>query len=191
MKNLLLLLVLANVLYFLWGLYQEDEPPVGTAVIDEAELGPPIEVIASRDGANSTSVGAVLGSGSAADLTAVMGRSCVTIGPFTDQNAADSADLNFSRQGMKTSVRSTRAEMFVGHWVQIRDIADTATANRMLNTLTEGGLTDARVFFSRNRCPLLPDMPGIRFRILQNRFGTGHNHPVTLYSQARSSRNNR
>ena len=143
MKNLLLLLVLANVLYFLWGLYQEDEPPAGTAVIDEAELGPPIEVFARRDGGASTSVGAVLGSGSPADLTAVMGRSCVTIGPFTDQNAADSADLDFSGQGMKTSVRSTRAEMFVGHWVQIRDIADTATANQMLNTLTEGGLTDA------------------------------------------------
>ena len=33
--------------------------------------------------------------------------------------------------------------MFVGHWVQIRNVADDATANKMLNTLSGGGLTDA------------------------------------------------
>lgn len=33
--------------------------------------------------------------------------------------------------------------MFVGHWVQIRNVADSATANRMLSKLSEGGLTDA------------------------------------------------
>ena len=33
--------------------------------------------------------------------------------------------------------------MFVGHWVQIRNVADDATANKMLSTLSGGGLTDA------------------------------------------------
>ncbi|MGI9234612.1 MAG: hypothetical protein ACR2RD_13335 [Woeseiaceae bacterium] len=143
MKNLLMLLLLANVLYFLWGLYQPDEPGAGVAIISEDELGPPIEGMAGRNGDGIASVGAVLGSGTSSDLKAVVGRSCVTIGPFKVRNDADSAELNFSAKGMKTKVRSTQAQMFVGHWVQIRNVADDVTANKMLSALTDGGLTDA------------------------------------------------
>ena len=143
MKNLLLLLLLANILYFLWGLYQENEPKAGVAIIDEAELGPPMDVKASRDSAEVASVGAALGSGAATDLKAVIGRSCVTIGPFKVQNDAESAELSHRSEGMKTNVRSEQAQMFVGHWVQIRNVADNATANEMLSILSDGGLTDA------------------------------------------------
>lgn len=143
MKNLLLLLLLANVLYFLWGLYQQDAPKAGVAIISEAELGPAMDVTANRDRDDIASVGAVLGSGASADLTAVVGRSCVTIGPFKARNDADSAELNFTNRGMKASVRSEQAESVIGHWVQIRNIPDNATANRMLETLSQGGLTDA------------------------------------------------
>lgn len=143
MKNLLLLLLLANVLYFLWGLYQDDEPRAGVAIITEAELGPSMDVTASRDRDDVASVGAVLGSGSSNDLNAIIGRSCVTIGPFKVRSDADTAELGSKSEGMKTNVRSEQAETFVGHWVQIRNISDDATANRMLSTLGEGGLADA------------------------------------------------
>lgn len=143
MKNLLLLLLLANILYFLWGLYHGGDSTAGVAIIDEAQLGPPMDVTANRDSADIASVGAVLGSGNSTDLNAVIGRSCATIGPFSERNDADSADLDFSSQGMRTRVRSTRTESVVGHWVQIRNVADNATANRMLEVLNEGGLTDA------------------------------------------------
>lgn len=143
MKNLLLLLLLANILYFLWGLYQQDEPNAGVAIVKEGELGPPMDVIASRDRDDAASVGAVLGSGTSSDIRAVIGRSCVTLGPFKVRNDADTAELGYKSEGMKTAVRSGQAETFVGHWVQIRNIADDATANRMLSTLSGGGLTDA------------------------------------------------
>lgn len=143
MKNLLLLLLLANILYFMWGLYQQEEPKAGVAIINEAELGPPMNVTANRNRDDVASVGAVLGSGSTTDLKAVIGRSCVTIGPFKVRNDADTAELKYVNEGMKTSVRSAQAQMFVGHWVQIRNVADNAAANKMLETLTEGGLTDA------------------------------------------------
>ncbi len=143
MKNLLLLLLLANILYFLWGLYHQDEPQTGVAIIREADLGPPMDVTASRSRDDVESVGAVLGFGTASDLRVAVGRSCVTIGPFKVRDDADSAELIFRNQGMKTTVRSTEKEMFVGHWVQIRNVADTSTANKMLNKLNKGGLTDA------------------------------------------------
>ncbi len=143
MKNLLLILLLANILYLMWGMFTEAPPQPGVAVVEPSELGPPLDVTTGRDSEAVASVGAVLGSGEPSDLEAVVGRSCVTIGPFKVQTDADSAELAYSQEGMKTAVRSTRGQIFVGHWVQIRNIDSEAEANTMLAALTEGGLTDA------------------------------------------------
>ena len=143
MKNLLLLLLLANILYFMWGMFTEKPSQPGVAVVDASDLGPPLEVRTGRDSEAIASVGAVLGSGEPSDLEAVVGRSCVTIGPFKVKTDAESAGLEYSQEGMNSSVRSTRGQIFVGHWVQIRNVESEAEANRMLATLTEGGLTDA------------------------------------------------
>ena len=143
MKNLLLLLLLANILYFMWGAFTEKPEEPGTAIVEESELGPPLEVTTGRDSEAVASVGAVLGSGEPSDLEAVVGRSCVTIGPFKVKTDADSAGLEYSQEGMNASVRSTRGQIFVGHWVQIRNVESEMQANEMLATLTEGGLTDA------------------------------------------------
>jgi hypothetical protein len=40
-------------------------------------------------------------------------------------------------------MRSEQGQIFVGHWVQIRDVANEATAKDMLEKLTAGGLNDA------------------------------------------------
>ncbi len=143
MKNLLLLLLLANILYFMWGAFTEKPEEPGTAIVRESELGPPLEVTTDRDSGSIASVGAVLGSGEPSDLEAVVGRSCVTIGPFKVKTDADSAGLEYSQGGMNSSVRSTRGQIFVGHWVQIRNVESETVANEMLATLSEGGLTDA------------------------------------------------
>jgi hypothetical protein len=143
MKNLLLLLVLANILYFMWGMFASGDPQPGIAIVEEADLGPPLDVTTGRDSDVVASVGAVLGSGEPSDLEAVVGRSCVTIGPFKVSEAADSAVLEYSNEGMKTALRSAQGQIFVGHWVQIRNVADEATAKNMLAKLSNSGLTDA------------------------------------------------
>ena len=143
MKNLLLLLVLANILYFMWGMFATEEAQPGVAVVEESDLGPQMQVTAGQDSNAVASVGAVLGSGQPSDLEAVVGRSCVTIGPFKVSGDADSAVLEYSNEGMKTALRPEQGQIFVGHWVQVRDVADEATANDMLEKLTAGGLNDA------------------------------------------------
>lgn len=143
MKNLLLILILANVLYFMWGQFAVDEPQRGVVVINESDLGPPLDVTAERDSETVASVGAVLGSGEASALEAIVGRSCVTIGPFKEDTDADSAVLVYHSEGMRTGLRSARATVFVGHWVQIRNVANEAVAREILQKLTAGGLTDA------------------------------------------------
>jgi len=148
MKNLLLLLVLANILYFVWGWFVEEPPQPGVALVDESELGPALAVTADRSAEAVASVGAVLGSGEPSDLEAVVGRSCVTIGPFRASEDADSAQTLYSGKGMRAQVRSGVGQIFVGHWVQIRNIENRDTGNATLAKLQKGGLGDAYLWDS-------------------------------------------
>jgi len=143
MKNILLALLVANILYFVWGMLEDEESQPGVDIVEESELGPPLNVTANQDSDAVASVGAVLGSGGPSALEAVVGRSCVSIGPFTDSTDAESAVMAYSSEGMKTFLRRKRDFIFVGHWVQIRDVPDDAAAAAMLSTLRAGGLTDA------------------------------------------------
>ena len=143
MKNILLILLLANILYFMWGVFTEEELQPGVAVVEESDLGPPLDVTTSQDSDTVASVGAVLGSGEPSALEAVVGRSCVTIGPFKENEDADSAASKYANEGMKSAIRPTRGQVFVGHWVWIRNIADEATGKEVLTQLNAGGLHDA------------------------------------------------
>ena len=143
MRNLLLLLVLANILYFMWGRFVEAPEEPGIVVVDESDLGPPLDVSTTAVAEAAASVGAVLGSGQPSDLAAVVGRSCVSIGPFKTNDEADSAFNQFDQEGLRASLRATEGQIFVGHWVQIRNISDRDAGNAMLAKLRDGGLGDA------------------------------------------------
>ncbi|RLA29855.1 MAG: hypothetical protein DRR11_14650 [Gammaproteobacteria bacterium] len=143
MRNLLLLLLLANILYYMWGRFVDDPDETGVVVVSESELGPPLNVSGMVVAEAATSVGAVLGSGKPSDLAALVGRSCVTIGPFKSNTDADGALADYESEGMRASVRTTQGQVFVGHWVQIRNIPDRDAGNAMLDKLKAGGLGDA------------------------------------------------
>ncbi len=143
MKNLLLLLLLANILYFIWGQFVDTPVETGVVVVNESELGPPLEISRTRIAEAAASVGAVLGTGRPSDLAAIVGRSCVTLGPFTTATLANGALAEYENQGMQASIRTTRGQIFVGHWVQIRNIENRETGHSMLNKLKKGGLVDA------------------------------------------------
>ncbi len=143
MRNILLALLVANILYFMWGRFVEAPPEYGVAEVNEVDLGPPLELSDAEQSAAATSVGAVLGSGRPSDLAAVVGRSCVTVGPFRESNEAHDALSGFEADGMRARIRKTQGQVFVGHWVQIRNIPDRASGNEMIAKLQEGGLGDA------------------------------------------------
>ena len=143
MKNLLMLLALANILYFMWGRFVESPGEAGVVVVNESELGPPLTVTRSNVDEAATSAGAVAGTGKPAELAAVFGRSCVTIGPFKTATDAEAAMAGFDSEGMRTSMRTTEGQLFVGHWVQIRNIPSREAGNTMLAKLRDGGLGDA------------------------------------------------
>jgi len=142
MRNLLMLLVLANVLYFLWDRFVAVPDQSGVAVVDESQLGPPLAVSKTTVAEAATSVGAVLGSGKPSELAAVVGRSCVSIF-FKTTSDADGAIAAYESEGMRASLRSTQGQVFVGNWVLIRKIPDRETGNAIIEKLQAGGITDA------------------------------------------------
>lgn len=143
MKNLLLLLLLANILYFVWGMFGHSDGEPGVAIVDESALGPPLNATANRDADATASVGAVLGSGEPSDLEALVGRSCVTIGPFRAGEDAERAAMEYAGQGMRTSQRSGQGQVFIGHSVKVVDVPSRDEGRTMLNKLHGGGLGDA------------------------------------------------
>lgn len=164
MKNLLLILLLANILYFLWGLFNEREELPGVAVIDEAVLGPSLavsstpaaDVVADDETAQDEVIPrdeetapddepALAEAPEPIELAAVIGRSCVTVGPFRVGDDAESAQTEIAGDGMQAKLRSVQGQIFVGHWVQIRNIADRNGGNTMLARLRDGGITDAYI----------------------------------------------
>jgi len=143
MKNFLLMLLLANILYFVWGTTSEKPSQPGIDFVTEADLGPPLNVTTERDRDTVASVGAVLGSGEPSALQAVVGRACVSIGPFATASDAEMAVNEYSDEGMRTVLRETQGDIFVGHWVRIINVADDAEAISLIALLAEGGLGDA------------------------------------------------
>lgn len=143
MKNLLLLLLLANILYFMWGMFADNGAEPGIAIVDESALGPPLNATANRDAGAAASVGAVLGSGEPSDLAAVVGRSCVTIGPFRSTEDADRAKMEYAGEGMRAASRSGQGQIFIGHSVSVQNVPTREEGRKMLSRLHEGGLGDA------------------------------------------------
>ena len=142
MKNLLLILLLANVLYFLWGLKSDSDRERGVALVDESDLGPSLSLARRPDAASTGGAGAMAGE-IATGYQLIVGQSCVTIGPFRNPDDADSAQTRYAAEGMRTNIRSGQGEFFVGHWVQIRNVPSREESNRMLAVLKQGGLADA------------------------------------------------
>lgn len=142
MKNFLLIFLLANILYFMWGYFVDEESEPGVAVVEESDLGPPLDVSVGWDSDSIVSVGAALGSEESSALEALFSHSCVTIGPFKEDANADSVVLEYANEGMKSVLRSARAQVFVGHWVWIRNIEDETVAGTVLQKLKDGGLND-------------------------------------------------
>jgi hypothetical protein len=144
-----MLLVLANVLYFLWDRFVAQPDESGVAIVDESDLGPPLAISKNTVAEAATSVGAVLGSGQPSDLAAVVGRSCVSIF-FKTNSEADRAIAALESEGMRASLRSTQGQVFVGNWVQIRNIPDLKAGAGMIDKLKRGGIADAYLMDDEN-----------------------------------------
>ena len=143
MKNLLLIFLLANILYFMWSAFTEEGRRPGEAIVAESDLGTPLEIVTAAKPAESRNADPAQQPAQTTALTQNPGRSCVTVGPFRELTEAEGIATQYAGDGMRAAHRTAEIDVFVGHWVQIRDVEDPATVRDMLQKLHANGLAES------------------------------------------------
>ena len=143
MRNLLMLLVLANVLYWMWERFFDEPAGTGIVVVDASDIGPPLKLTRSAVAEAPASAGPVPGTGKSSGLAAAVSQSCMSLGPFNTDADANAALTEYLLEGLRASMRTTEDQVFVGHWVQIRNIPDWEEGNEILLKLRDVGRADA------------------------------------------------
>lgn len=154
MRNLVLLLILANALYWAWEHWLK--PDNGSvAVVTPAEQGltlvsevePVSEPIAAPEVLSEDAVAPA-----AADIEAVAmaGPSiaepqCVSLGPFRDLPEAANVGSNLKSAGLKPRQRVGEGDIWIGYWVHIDNLGSRAKAEEVLASLREGGISDSYI----------------------------------------------
>ncbi|MGI9331370.1 MAG: hypothetical protein ACR2QB_11735 [Gammaproteobacteria bacterium] len=132
MRNLILLLVLANLLVLAWQRWIVP-PPAADALALQAVREP--ELVLLKSTIDSGQAVAAY-SGSAA---------CVRIGPFTDAEAAADGAAVLRARGLAPSSQVEAAEVWVGHWVQVPGLQGRQAAVKAREALVAAGVQDAYV----------------------------------------------
>ena len=143
MRNILLALLLANILYFMWGSFVEPDEDNGIAVVSRTDLGPQLKISTPLVESAKEGLEALLSSSGGSALAVMAGRSCITVGPFRAVTDADGALAEFEASGLPATLRTTQAPVFMGHWVQVRDVPNRDAGNEMLERLKGAGLDEA------------------------------------------------
>lgn len=129
-RNIFLILLLANLLLIGWQLWVDPEPPatVRETVTNELaiyEQESPA-VTAGRRGVDVSS-------------------QCVYIGPVPDARAAQQLAVALASKGIRAEPIPREARVWLGHWVQVQEFADKERAEIARQRLLAGGLPDAYV----------------------------------------------
>ncbi len=165
MRNLVLLLLLANVVFFAWNHWVAEPPSDGATQFRQSELGPTLE-LAPEAGAGTG--GETPGPGDAVEPPAGAAAdaafpadepvapapepreepqppsaACLSVGPFGAAQTGEDVLARVRGLGSEAELRSAIEEVFLGHWVQIRNIPSREEANRQVAVLQEAGFEDA------------------------------------------------
>ncbi len=130
MRNLLLILILANILALAWQYWIEPPPPPVTRGDGLALYAAP----GNRAGA---------GGGDAAGPGPPPGGGCFRLGPLASAAAAQQAGETLMARGIEATPFSRDAPVWLGHWVQAAGFESVAAAETTRARLAAGGLPDA------------------------------------------------
>lgn len=130
MRNIFLILLLANLLLLGWTLWVDPEPPVAPLVTDANEL---------------SIHGPLTSPASAAAGTVDASSQCVYVGPVPDASAAQQLSATLAKRGIKARAVPREARVWLGHWVQVQGFVDKEQAEIARQRLQGAGLPDAYV----------------------------------------------
>lgn len=153
LKGIVLLLVLANVGYFLWARGIAGEPPAAgePAKAPTLRLAAEVPLPAHASAANEVQNppqpaapdAAVAASGTQATESPAGAPRCVSIGPFRDVAEAARSAATLRGSGHEPRQRVAEGEVWAGVWVYLPAPASRAAGDEMLAKLRSGGIDDA------------------------------------------------
>lgn len=164
MRNLVLLLALANVIFFAWNQWLAEPPSEGATRFRASDLGPTLEltpepspdaggpgepILPPADAAPDTDFPADEPLAQTPDETpeqptaAAPAPVCVSVGPFEALDTGEDVLARVRDLGGEADLRTLTEDVFLGHWVQIRNIPSREEANRQVVALQEAGFDDA------------------------------------------------
>lgn len=130
MRNLFLILLLANLLLLGWALWVDPEPPLVTQSAGANELA----IYGQLNPRASAGVGA-----------GETSSQCVYIGPVPDGDAAQQLSATLAERGIKAEPIMRDGRVWLGHWVQVQGFTGKDQAEATRQRLLGAGLPDAYV----------------------------------------------
>ena len=145
MRNALLILLMLNALIFFYQKWIiEPADPVDALFIEQDVPGlMPAKRLAVADDSDGEAPAEIGADGE--DAPSNPGYRCLQIGPFAQ--VADAEQVRTSLQRREATVRQVTEEgqVWVGHWVQVVDMASRAQAEQSRDVLVQGGMPDAYI----------------------------------------------
>jgi len=139
LRNLILGLVLANLLLFIWSLWIQPSDVVDPTALSRTAKGeraePELVLVQDEPTAQPPVIGAPVSSQ----------RSCYRFGAFSRVESADIVAQRLSGKGFRVNRQLESVQIWLGHWVQLRDLPSDSAARQALARLAQGGLTDAYI----------------------------------------------
>lgn len=158
MRTLCLLLILANVLFFVWSQLIDarvsnlDRKPANVAE-------PPARIVLAREQAGTmpsehlpTQVKDVQppaveplaqpGPAAPAQIAKLDTLACTSVGPFADLPQASQAQAALRTAGFQPRQRMEQGELWVGYWVSVQGLVTRDAAESALKTLAANGISD-------------------------------------------------
>lgn len=174
LKGIVMLLVLANVGYFLWtrGIanpppsYAADAPAPTLKLLAESGASKPAAATAAAAGApaagsepasDATPAVVATGTPTASSASALLSdvKRCITIGPFVDVAEAVRAAATLRGGGYEPRQRVAEGEVWAGEWVYLRLPVSAAAVAELRAKLKAGGIDDALEMPGLNDGPVL------------------------------------
>lgn len=150
LRNLLLALLAANLLYFAWAHWVDApaKPPPGSAAADSDPAAARAPASGAVTGAAPTAAGssddAATPASSAATASLPVGPPlCTSLGPFSDGVAADRAAALLAGAGKPSRPRSAAMPQADGYWVYVGGFKDAAAQRRILAAIKRSGIDDS------------------------------------------------
>lgn len=155
MRNLFLVLVLANLGFAAWAAWFAGSPTGngarGTAArsitlvseLADAGLDPPAE--ARTVAAPPRAPIATTPEPAAAPEASAAIERCISVGPFQELAQASAAQGELRTAGFAPSQRVVDGEVWVGYWVHLAGIPTRETANEILERLRANGISDSYI----------------------------------------------